>query len=575
MAKDVLTVEQALRMAAPFPLESIREAATRLMNKYLWVYPVGKGMDRRKECWCERCGGRFPLDMAKVEQREKETQWHWDGSFTVKPLPKTIHQQWYRCPACGERLEIHETFRPRATLYEEIFLTWYWADPKSPDALYGLGCVCSRDYRAQDGYDRLIVKREPWDIRTKVRPYTLTVFRWGKGGARFERLGRTMTGGYSEATWEARQQCRQTTYAASMAPYQTMEFWISQESLEAALKDSAFGRRVPGLKDLLAYENTKDLSWQLSRIASYQSIEYLVKMGFAPLVEDLMAGRADGKTINWRGKTAEKVLGMDRQRIQAIRRSGVRADALFLGLNYRLREADPAPRAEEIGKAADLFRESPQAVEDIYEALALVPPVHRWRALKYIEARARQAMQGTKKDAYRLREAPRDVRDYYRECEKLEIDLNDPYYLCPKDFARAHAETSARIKTEANAKLDKWIAAWAEMLAPEYRFTAMGLSLRPIDSAQEVIREGNALHHCVGQYVESYADRRTVLCALRLDAGPEIPWHTVEFSAKDGRLIQCRGMRNQTRDEDKPLIDAFWAAFEEWRNDRKRVRVSA
>ena len=562
MAKDVLTVEQALRIAAPFPLEAIRERATELMRKYLWVYPVGKGMDRRKECWCEGCGGRFPLDIGQVEQRERETQWHWDRSPTDKPLPKTIHRQWYRCPACGNRLEIHETFRPRATLYEEIFLTWYWADPKVPDALYGLGCVCSRDYREQDGYDRLIVKREPWDIRTKVRPYTLTVFRWGKGGARFERLGRTMHGGYSEAEWEARQQCRQTTYAASMAPYQTMEFWVAPESLEAALKDSAFGRRVPGLKDLVSYENTKDLSWQLSRIASWPSIEYLVKMGFAPLVEDLLAGRADGKTINWRGKTAEKVLGMDRQRIRAIRQSGVRADALFVGLTYQLREATPAPGVEEIGKACDLFRRSPQAVKDIYEALALVPPTQRWRALRYIEERARQAMKGTKQDEVRLREAPRDVRDYYRECSQLEIDLNETYYLCPKDFARMHAETSARIKTEADAKLDKTTAAWAEKLEPKYRFSVLGLTLRPLRSAQEVIYEGNALHHCVGSYVQHYAGKGTILCALRPDTDPEKPWHTVEFSAKDGRLIQCRGRNNNTKPEDKPLIDAFWQAFE-------------
>lgn len=573
MAKDVLTVEQALRMAAPFPLEAIREYATELMNKYMWVYSVGNGKGRRKECWCERCGARFPLDADRVEQREKTLRYSWMGAPTEMPLPKTIHRQWYRCPACGERLEIHETFRPRATLYEEIFLTWYWADPKNPDALYGLGCVCSRDYRAQDGYDRLIVKREPWDIKTQVRPYTLTVFRWGKGGARFERLGRTMTGGYSEATWEARQQCRQTTYAASMAPYQTMEFWIAPESLEAALNDSAFGRRVPGLKDLLNYENTKDLSWQLSRIASYPSIEYLVKMGFAPLVEDLMAGRADGNTINWRGRTAEKVLGMDMQRIREIRKSGVRADALFLGLACRLRESNPAPRVEEIGNVADLFRESPQAVEDIYEALDLVPPVHRWRALRYIEARARQSMKDAREAAYRLREAPSDIRDYYRECFKLEIDLNDPYYLCPKDFARSHAETSARIKAEANAMLDRWIAAWSEALAPHYSFTAMGLTLRPLSSAQEVIREGNALHHCVGQYVESYAANRTILCALRRESDDKTPWHTVEFSAKDGRLIQCRGDRNQTREEDKPLIDAFWAAFEEWRG--QKVRRSA
>ena len=133
-----------------------------------------------------------------------------------------------------------------------------------------------------------------------------------------------------------------------------------------------------------------------------------------------------------------------------------------------------------------------------------------------------------------------------------------------------HIETASRIKVEADAKTSAKIAAFAETLMPDYQFSAMGLTLRPLASAEEVIREGNVLKHCVGGYAERYSLKRTILCALRPDNDPEIPWHTVEFSAEDGRMIQCRGMHNLTREKDMPLIKAFWAAFERWRSEKAR-----
>ena len=357
MAKDVLTVAQALTMAAPFPLDAIRTAATKLMDAYIWVYPVGKGKARHKECWCERCGERFPLDVYQIGQRDREMQYHYWCSPTEKPLPKTIHRQWYKCPKCGQRLELHESFRPRKGLYQEMFLTWYWADVKNPDVLYGLGCVCSRDYQDRDKYDRWCVKREPWDVQTQVRPYTLCVFRWGQGGCRFENKGRTLWGGYSEFEWRKLNQCFETTYASYGADY-----WIATDSLTEALKQSTFGKRIPALGDILANSeiktSPKDYSKQLHQIASYPSVEYLLKMGFTLLVDELMGGIANGKTINWRGKSAESVLGMDRQRIRAIKKGNIKADAIFMGFAYRMRGLNPMPDIAELGKVIDRMRKN-------------------------------------------------------------------------------------------------------------------------------------------------------------------------------------------------------------------------
>ena len=85
--------------------------------------------------------------------------------------------------------------------------------------------------------------------------------------------------------------------------------------------------------------------------------------------------------------------------------------------------------------------------------------------------------------------------------------------------------------------------------------------LRPLKDTAEVIREGTALHHCVGSYAQRYAEGQTVLCCLRRASAPDTPLYTVEFTPA-GKRVQCRGDHNQTAREDEPVLEQFWAAFD-------------
>ena len=94
-------------------------------------------------------------------------------------------------------------------------------------------------------------------------------------------------------------------------------------------------------------------------------------------------------------------------------------------------------------------------------------------------------------------------------------------------------------------------------------------------SAEDLRREGQILHHCVGTYVERVAEGKTTILFIRKTESPEEPYYTMEW--RDEKVIQCRGMRNKDM---TPDVEAFVTAFERKMNEaddrlmqRQRVRV--
>ena len=57
-----------------------------------------------------------------------------------------------------------------------------------------------------------------------------------------------------------------------------------------------------------------------------------------------------------------------------------------------------------------------------------------------------------------------------------------------------------------------------------------------------MIDEGQALHHCVGGYVNRMADGVTTILLIRRVEEPEKPFFTLEYL--NGRVQQCKSLRN-------------------------------
>ena len=91
----------------------------------------------------------------------------------------------------------------------------------------------------------------------------------------------------------------------------------------------------------------------------------------------------------------------------------------------------------------------------------------------------------------------------------------------------------------------------------------------PANSAA-IKEEGEALHHCVGTYIERVAKGETAIFFIRREAEPDKPYYTLEW--RDNKVIQCRGMNNCSVTD---KVKAFVQTFEEKMNEQLKAKESA
>ena len=84
----------------------------------------------------------------------------------------------------------------------------------------------------------------------------------------------------------------------------------------------------------------------------------------------------------------------------------------------------------------------------------------------------------------------------------------------------------------------------------------------------DVVREGHALHHCVGSYVERVAKHECVILFLRQCSDLEKSFFTIEI--RGSQIVQVRGTGNCAA---TPEVDKFLKAWEQ--RVLSRIEVAA
>lgn len=180
------------------------------------------------------------------------------------------------------------------------------------------------------------------------------------------------------------------------------------------------------------------------------------------------------------------------------------------------------------------------------------------RCVRYL---LRQRSKSKKADANLL-------EDYWRIAGGEGVDLNDPYNRFPPDLIKAHdrvdgirkAREAARLAEERakeNEKLRVGFARQLEKLAA-YAWSADGILIRPAEEPEELTREGDILHHCVGGYRSKHAEGRSAIFFIRREDRPEEPWYTLELNVKELTVIQNRGKGNSARTEAVRKFEEAW-----------------
>lgn len=273
----------------------------------------------------------------------------------------------------------------------------------------------------------------------------------------------------------------------------------------------------------------------------YGFLEYMVKMGLVQVVKELVNGGyhhpATG-IINRDGVTPQEVMKLSTVGIQ------------------RAREINPTLKQLSIMQEADRLKLNMSYEQLTYVSCYMEP---EWlneilqtttlaKAIRYIESQV--------DEVHGPRNICVDWRDYLINAKDLSYDLKNEFALFPRDLKRAHDNAAYLVKKNQNEIYTQKILKQAPKLREAFCWEYGPYMIRVPETAMELIREGQTLHHCVGTYLNRIASGETSVVMLRKKAEPDVPFYTVEISK--GKIIQCRGKHNAPMDAKvKKVMDRF------------------
>ena len=273
----------------------------------------------------------------------------------------------------------------------------------------------------------------------------------------------------------------------------------------------------------------------LEHLASNPVLEQIAKCGFYNLVSDYMGGKKCNmiSQLNEKETSIIKILGLkNRVQLREARSLNINSSELYSIQTYN-KTTGTNRSVSDILRIAKEY----EGREDLVFAL----PDSRLRKLsKYLDS------MGCKK--YERRNLIMDYFDYMRSCESLHYDMTSDIVLYPKNFKKAHDEAAANVKSRKLAEECRMIAELLPDMHKKYDFSNDTLLIKAPDSGQDIIYEGQALHHCVGSYVPQVAGGSTVILFIRKKSVPNKPYVTVEV--KNDKVVQVRGFDNNMPEAD-------------------------
>lgn len=276
-------------------------------------------------------------------------------------------------------------------------------------------------------------------------------------------------------------------------------------------------------------------------------LEHFIKVELFNLAKDV-ANSYNDEEINTKGKTLNTVLGIQNDDIKLL----IKANVTLKGLKL-------FKMAREYGKRLTV-EQLKEIIEKNYEVNRLekifkyVPVI---KALRY------------------LRELPKYISekeiiysDYLDSCIKLKQDMKNSFVLFPKDLRNAHdvnVELMNSIKNEKTYKEHNSKYSAIKKMRKElnnlYFYEDDKFLIRAPEDAAEIVKEGQALHHCVGGggYSDRMAKKSIAILFLRDKENISASYYTIEVNRKTNEILQCHGYGNQ--DKDKARIEPFLKKF--------------
>ena len=171
--------------------------------------------------------------------------------------------------------------------------------------------------------------------------------------------------------------------------------------------------------------------------------------------------------------------------------------------------------------------------------------------------------------------------DYLKACIFLGLDMTLPKNAFPHDFHRWHDirideyHTAQIVKDEEERK--EFYREFAEIakkyLPLEYAKKGDFVCLIA-QSPRELMKEGDALHHCVGKmnYDQRFVREESLIFFVRPRDQPQEPFVTLEYSLKERKVLQCYGEHDHNPSEEVlDYVNRIWLPYA----NRKMKKITA
>jgi len=292
----------------------------------------------------------------------------------------------------------------------------------------------------------------------------------------------------------------------------------------------------------------------------YPAIEYLVKLGLTKLAAQIIYEHNGAKVINEHGKDLRETLSVEPEDLPVLQKTNANVRQLELCQGLRRHGF----RVDET--LINWYQERGiLTTEDVLIPLKFTTSL---KLMRYVDEQQDQldgenSVHGSRRYDRQGRVLS-EYKDYLEMGTKLEYDFSDSFVLFPRNLREAHDQASALYDSRKKAIFDKAIREAHQGLAALYRFTKGDFTIIPPKTANEIVAEGHALHHCAHTYVERVAKGRCIILFVRQKESLKEPYYTVEI--QDGRIIQIHGMRHCAP---TPEVKKFLAQWE-----RKKLAVA-
>lgn len=266
-------------------------------------------------------------------------------------------------------------------------------------------------------------------------------------------------------------------------------------------------------------------------------MEFAVKFGFEEAVRELIEdGKKNAELINWKASTPARFLRMDKKDAKIF----LKAEMTFADL-----------KAWKKTMATGSFDYYMTLVEMVngtdnlqkVSACAEKAGVELGRAARYVA----RLMPRCRQYSLPVSHIIQTWADYLDMAKLSQYDLTEPTVAMPRDLQARHDALAENRKELARLDEMKKYTGRRKMLEQKFAFSMGGMRILIPDSAEEIIREGQTLHHCVAGYAARHISGSTTILFLRKARTPMRSYLTIELYEERGKvgIRQIHGYRNE------------------------------